>query len=232
MQCVILAGGLATRLGPLTEKVPKSMIAIKGKPFLEYQIDLLKKNDVDDIVLCIGHLGDQIENYFGNGGRLGVNIKYSYETAHLLGTGGAIRNALDLLDDAFFVLYGDSYLDISYKNVFDCFLQKGYPALLVVYRNSNKWDRSNVVLKGDLVVLYDKERQTADMEYIDYGLSVLSKSLVCEEIPQGMVFDLAQLYERLSLRGLLLGYQATNRFYETGSRQGLQEFEELVADKT
>jgi NDP-sugar pyrophosphorylase family protein len=208
------------------------MLAIKGKPFLEYQIDLLKNNGIDDIVLCIGHLGDQIESYFGDGGRLGAKIRYSHETLHLLGTGGAIRNAFDLLDDAFFVLYGDSYLDISYKDVFDCFLQKGYPALLVVYRNSNKWDKSNVVLKDDLVVLYDKNRQTTDMDYIDYGLSVLSKSLVCREIPQGVVFDLAQLYEGLSLRGLLMGYQAANRFYETGSTQGLREFEELVADRT
>lgn len=231
MQCVILAGGLATRLRPLIEKVPKSMIPIRGKPFLGYQIDLLRKNNVGDVLLCVGHLGDQIESYFDNGDRFGVNIKYSYETGQLLGTGGAIRNALDMLNDAFFVLYGDSYLDISYKDVFNHFLQSDYPALLVVYRNVNQWDKSNVVFKNGLIELYDKEIQTAQMEYIDYGLAVMSKSLVCKEIPQGVFFDLAHLYKKLSLRKMLLGYEASNRFYETGSKHGLREFERLVADE-
>jgi len=227
MQCVILAGGIATRLRPITEKIAKSMVRIKDKPFLEYQIELLRKNDVANIILCIGYLGKQIEDYFENGKKFGVEIKYSYEKEQLLGTGGTMRNALDLLNNNFFVLYGDSYLDINYRKAYNYFLKINYPALLVVYKNENKWDKSNVVFKDGIVEMYNKKNQIHEMEYIDYGLSILSKDII-EEIPKDTFYDLADLYKDLAKRKNLGGYEVFNRFYEIGSVKGLEDFENFI----
>lgn len=228
MQCVILAGGLATRLRPLTEKIPKSMVPIDGKPFLQYQLDLLQKNDVKDVLLCVGYLGRQIEEYFGDGSQFNVNIRYSFEAQHLLGTGGALRNAIDLLEDRFFVLYGDSWLNIDYKNVYKKALLSGSPAVLVIYKNQSRWDKSNVVIKDGFVTVYNKNHLTPEMQYIDYGLSVLSKSIVLERIPAGVFYDLAETYKTLACEGKLAACEVFKRFYETGSMRGLKEFSELV----
>jgi len=230
MQCVILAGGLATRLRPITNKIPKSMIKIKDKSFLEYQIELLRRNDISEIILCVGYLGEQIEEYFVNGKKLGVNIKYSYENEQLLGTGGAIRNALDLLNNYFFVLYGDSYLNVNYKEIYSYFLKNNYSALLVIYKNDNKWDRSNVVFKDGIVEIYDKDNYIPEMEFIDYGLSILSKR-VLKRIPKNINYDLANLYKGLSVEKKLAGYEVLGRFYEIGSKNGLKEFENYIKEK-
>lgn len=227
MQCLILAGGLATRLRPITKSIPKSMVKVLGKPFLEYQIGLLVRNGVRDILLCVGHLGEQVENYFGDGNKFGITIKYSYEKGRLLGTGGAIRNAIGSLGDEFFVLYGDSYLDINYEEVREHFSKVSCPALLVVYRNENKWDSSNVILKNRIVEVYDKENHTSGITHIDYGLSVLSKAVI-EDIPKGVPYDLADLYKDLSSRRKLAGHEVFNRFYEIGSLNGLKEFESFI----
>lgn len=230
MQGVILAGGLATRLRPITNKIPKSMIKIKNKPFLEYQIELLRRNDINEIILCVGYLGEQIEDYFGNGKKFGVNIKYSYENEQLLGTGGAIRNTLDLLSNYFFVLYGDSYLNVNHKEIYNYFLKINYPVLLVIYKNNNKWDRSNVVFKDGIVEIYDKNNCIPEMEFIDYGLSILSKRIV-KRIPKNVKYDLANLYKGLSVEKKLAGYEALERFYEIGSKNGLREFENYIKGK-
>ena len=230
MQCVVLAGGLATRLRPITEKIPKSMVDVKDRPFLQYQVDLLKRSDVKDIILCVGYLGEQIESFFGNGEKFGVKIRYSYEKEQLLGTAGAIRNAIDLLDDKFFILYGDSYLDINYKEVLDYFSKVNYPALLVVYRNENKWDASNVIFNNGFIEVYDKEKQIPGVKHIDYGLSVLSMGVI-EDIPKGVPYDLADLYKDLSSRKKLAGYEVFNRFYEIGSKNGLKEFEDFIEER-
>jgi len=230
MQCVILAGGLATRLRPITNKISKSMIKIKNKPFLEYQIELLRRNNISEIILCVGYLGEQIERYFGNGKQLSVNIKYSYENEQLLGTGGAIRNTFDLLNNYFFVLYGDSYLNVNYKEIYNYFLKINYPALLVIYKNNNKWDRSNVIFKDGIVKVYDKNNYAPEMKYIDYGLCVLSKKIV-KEIPENIFYDLADLYKGLSTEKKLAGYEVLERFYEIGSKEGLKEFENYIKEK-
>lgn len=230
MQCVILAGGLGTRLRPIINKIPKSMIKIKNKPFLEYQIELLRKNDINEIILCVGYLGEQIEDYFGNGKKLGVNIKYSYENKQLLGTGGAIRNTLDLLSNYFFVLYGDSYLNVNYKEIYNYFLKVNYHALLVIYKNNNKWDKSNVMFKDGIVEIYDKNNYIPEMEFIDYGLSILSKRIVMR-IPKNVGYDLANLYKDLSEEKKLAGYEVLERFYEIGSKEGLKEFENYIKEK-
>jgi NDP-sugar pyrophosphorylase family protein len=141
---VILAGGLATRLRPLTERIPKALVEVVGRPFLEHQIELLKRNEITDIILCVGYLGEMIEQRYGNGDALGVRIRYSFDGARLLGTGGAIKKALPLLPDSFFVLYGDSYLPVDYQAVAAAFWKAGRPALMTVYANCDAWDTSNV----------------------------------------------------------------------------------------
>lgn len=205
------------------------MLRIKNKPFLCYQIDLLRKNNVSEIVLCVGYLGEQIEEYFGDGSKFGVRITYSYEREQLLGTAGAMRNAVDLLGDDFFVLYGDSYLDVDYERIGNHFLTIDYTVLLTVFKNRNKWDRSNVVFKNGVVRLYDKKRQDPQMEYIDYGLAVLSKSVLAD-VPQGKPADLADVYKKLAAENKAAGFEVHNRFYEIGSTAGLREFEELISE--
>jgi len=227
MQCVILAGGLATRLKPITEAIPKSMVPVHGKPFLEYQVSLLRENGVRDIVMCVGYLSEQIVAYFGDGKLFGVRIRYSCETEKLLGTGGAITHAVPLLGDHFFVMYGDSYLDVDFGKVAAHFSKCKYPALLVVYKNEGKWDTSNVVFWNDRVVLYDKKNRVPEMNYIDYGLCILSRSLLTH-LPQGTKWDLGDLYGRLANEGQLGGYEVFSRFYEIGSKEGLREFEAHV----
>ena len=228
MQCVILAGGLATRLKPITEKIPKAMVPVNGRPFLEYQLELLRKNGIDDIVLCVGYLADRIVSYFGDGSAFDVNLRYSYEHDELLGTGGAIRNALSMLNERFFVLYGDSYLDIVYAYVCREYEKKNCPAMLVVYQNEGRWDTSNVVFVDGWVRVYNKTRPVQQMRYIDYGLSILSRSLF-ENMPAIQKWDLSVLYTALAADGKMAGFEVHKRFYEIGSKNGLREFSEIVA---
>ena len=228
MQMVILAGGLGARLRPLTNEMPKVLIPVNGKPFLHHQIELLKEHGIRDIVLCVGHLGDQIRAYFGEGDRLGVRILYSEERGILLGTAGALKNAEPLLEDDFFLLYGDSYLPVDYRKVMRYFGRSGGLGLMVVYRNANRYERSNVTVNDGRVVVYDKEGRTPGMEYINYGLSVLRKEAL-GLVPAGQPFSQEELYRLLIEHRELLAWQAKHRFYEIGSRQGLAEFRSLVA---
>ena len=225
---VILAGGLGTRLRPLTSEVPKALIPIAGKPFLHYQIDLLKGQGIRDIVLCVGHLGQQVRDYFGDGRWLGVRIRYSEENGHLLGTAGAIKKAERLLSDEFFLVYGDSYLMIDYREVMRYFRRFERLALMVVWKNVDRFERSNVMVEGNLVTAYDKEQQSPGMAYINYGLSVLRKDALVF-IPPGRFFIQEQFYQILIDQGELLAFEVEQRFYEIGSPTGLKEFEMLVA---
>tara|TARA_B100001142_G_scaffold327040_1_gene383760 strand:- start:792 stop:1505 length:714 start_codon:yes stop_codon:yes gene_type:complete len=226
-QCLILAGGLATRLRPITENIPKAMVPVDGKPFIEYQIELLEKVGIKDIILCIGYKGHMIKEHFKDGSSLGVNIRYSEEES-LLGTGGAIRNAINLLNDKFFILYGDAYLNIDYKKIIDYVESLNCHALLSVYKNEGNFDTSNVSFIDNKHVLYDKESPQEDMKYIDYGMSVLTKKVIEEYIPEGEVYDLANCYNQLSKERLLVGYEVKERFYEIGSFSGLQEFKDYI----
>ena len=230
MQCVILAGGLATRLRPVTDAIPKSMVPVAGRPFLEYQLQLLKKHDICDIVLCVGHLHEQITAYFGNGNAFGVSISYSYETAELLGTGGALRNALPLLDEKFFVMYGDSYLPVDFSAVWQFSQGHGTAPLMVVYHNCSRYDVSNVVFRDGMVRVYDKRQRTPEMAYIDYGLLVLHSEMFMG-IPAGCTFDLAELLTAVAAQGHLRGYEVHERFFEIGSHDGLREFERYIREQ-
>ena len=172
----ILAGGLATRLHPVTERIPKALVEINGEPFLAHQLRLLRARGIDRVVLCIGQLGEQIREYAGDGARFGLAIDYSLDGPVLLGTAGAVRQALPLLGDAFFVLYGDSYLPCSYGDVARGFPRGGQPGLMTVYRNEGRWDTSNVEFADGRILAYDKENRTPRMQHIDYGLGVFSRA--------------------------------------------------------
>jgi NDP-sugar pyrophosphorylase family protein len=227
MQVAILAGGLATRLRPLTETIPKSMVMVQGRPFLEYQLEFLKKGGITDVLLCVGFLGEQIESHFGDGSRFGVTITYSKEEGGLLGTAGALRNAFDQLDDVFYVMYGDSYLFLDFGEIWRFFHRFNKSGLMVVYKNENKYDTSNVSISGDFVQKYSKTEQTPDMTYIDYGVSLLRK-IVIESIPFNEYYALETVFSSLIARKELLSFPVQTRFYEIGSKEGLREFQDYI----
>ncbi len=230
MQMVIIAGGLGTRLRPLSNRVPKSLIEVQGKPFLEYQIGLLKRNGINDIVLCVGHLAKQIKDHFGDGKEFGVNIKYSEEDKALLGTAGALKKAEPLLEEKFFVMNGDSYLPLDYAEVMSYFKGRDRLALLVVYKNYNQYDRSNVVIDADMVKVYSREKQMPGMIYIHAGLSVITREAL-SLIPVGQTVSQDELWSELVSQNELLAFETHNRFYEVGSFSGLEEFRQLMGQK-
>jgi NDP-sugar pyrophosphorylase family protein len=226
----MLAGGLATRLRPMTETIPKSLIMVADEPFVAHQLRLLRRESVERVVLCVGHLGAMIRDYVGDGQGFGLEVSYSFDGEQLLGTGGALRRALPLLGTAFFVLYGDSYLDIDYRAVLSAFDHSGARALMTVYRNDGRWDTSNVQFDGSRVVRYDKRVPTPDLRYIDYGLGILSAQVLAEKSAEE-AFDLADVYAALAASGQLAGYEATRRFYEIGTPDGLAETDKHLRKK-
>jgi NDP-sugar pyrophosphorylase family protein len=223
----ILAGGLATRLRPITEKIPKSLVQVADRPFLAHQIELLKSRGLTHLVLCVGHLGEMIQKDFGDGSAFGVSLQYSFDGPRLLGTGGAVRKALPMLGDQFFVLYGDSFLPIDYAGVAQSFKSSGKPALMTVYANAGRFDTSNVWFENGQIKVYDKRNLRPEMRYIDYGLSAF-KTSVFESVPDDKAFDLADVLRDLSVRGELAGYEVAKRFYEIGSPAGLAELDHLL----
>jgi len=218
----ILAGGLATRLRPLTESIPKSLIEIAGKPFAIHQVELLQRHGITEIVFCVGHLGEKIKTALGNGSSFGVHLEYVFDGPVLLGTGGALRKALPLLGEAFFVLYGDSYLDCDYATIETAFWAGGKLGLMTVFRNLDQWDRSNILFKEGQIQRYDKTHCNPDMEYIDYGLGVL-QAKVFNTYAENIPVDLVQIYQDLIARGELAAFEVTQRFYEIGSQATLEE---------
>ncbi len=223
LSCVaVLAGGLGTRLKPHTEKIPKALVEVAGEPFVAHQLRLLKREGMRDVVLCLGHLGEQVTEFVGDGSRFGLAVKYSFDGDRLLGTGGALRKASALLGDAFFILYGDSYLDTKFSPVAAHFRTSGAKGLMTVFRNDDRWDQSNVVFRGDRIERYSKTEKTPDMHYIDYGLGILRQEALAAYSGE-KAFDLAEVYQALVARGELAGYEVKERFYEIGSQAGLEE---------
>ncbi len=228
VQIVILAGGKATRMYPMTKTIPKSMIEINGKPFLEHQIDLLKKNQITNIVLCIGNLSKQISDHFGDGAKFGVSIKYSIEEDDdLLGTAGALKNAQNLLNDEFFFMYGDSYLPISFRDIQIFFRKSNKIGLMTVYKNENKFDNSNISIQGDVVSAYDKTGKTQNLQFIDYGLLVFKKKIL-DFIAPNQQIDLETPIKQLIKEKSLGFYEVKERFYEIGSISGIKDFENYI----
>ena len=235
MQCVILAGGLGTRIKGRSGDLPKALIPVLGKPFIVYQLEWLARQNVRRIVLSIGHRGAAIARAVGDGSQFGLSITYCDEGEDLRGTGGALRLAADrgLLDAGFFVLYGDSYLPIELAPLWHK-SESGRVATMAIMRNRGRWDRSNVVYRDGKLLLYDKSAGDAaenNMEYIDYGVSVLRRGIIMENIGANDVSDLSTLLNRLSRDGRLRGHEVFERFYEIGSPQGLEEFEDHVRNQ-
>ena len=227
----ILAGGLATRLRPITETIPKALVDVAGQPFIARQLWYLRAQGVYKVVLCIGYLGEMIEAVVGNGSKFGLDVSYSPDGPVLLGTGGAIKKALPMLGDQFFVLYGDSFLPVDFGVVEQAYLASGLDALMTVLKNGDQWDKSNALFSNGKLLEYNKRAPLPDMTYIDYGLGVVS-ARVLDAYPAALPFDLADVYQALSMQGQLAGLEVHERFYEIGSHRGLKETEAYFLTKT
>lgn len=221
----ILAGGLGQRLAERTAHTPKPLVDVAGEPFLFHQLRLLAQHGAQRVVLCVGYLGEMIEERVGSA-RYGITIDYSYDSPHLDGTLGAIRRALPLLGDRFLVLYGDTYLRLDYGAVVAGWIRSNAPALMTVLRNEGRWDTSNVVYSEHRVLVYDKQCLTSEMDWIDYGLGGLTSEAL--RAVDERERDLAALYRRLAQTGSLYGFLATERFYEIGTPTGLAETEAFL----
>lgn len=232
MQCVILAGGLGTRMWPETQTVPKTLLPVAGQPFAAYQLAWLARSGIDDVVYCIGHLGGLIRAYVGDGSAWQVSVRYVDESDRLRGTAGALRLALDAgaLEEDFLVLYGDSWLQVDPAAVLQVLREGGEPALMTVFRNDGRFDASNVVLDGTRVLRYAKglANPPPEMRWIDYGLLALRRPVIAERVPAGQPFDLGPVCESLAAEGLLAGLEVSSRFYEIGSVSGRDELEALL----
>jgi N-acetyl-alpha-D-muramate 1-phosphate uridylyltransferase len=224
----ILAGGLATRLRPLTETVPKSLLEVNGAPFAVHQLRLLQAKGIRRVVLCVGHLGTLVQRAIGDGFSLGLEVDYSFDGPVLLGTAGAIRNALPKLGNSFFVMYGDSYLPCDYAAIARNFESAEGLAMMTVFRNEGKWDTSNVEFDAGTILAYSKTNRTPRMRYIDYGLGVF-RAQPFKDLPAGKASDLTELYTDLLQRKQLAAFEVRERFYEIGSPAGLRETAEFLA---
>jgi NDP-sugar pyrophosphorylase family protein len=234
-QCVILAGGLGTRMRLFTDEIPKALIPVNSVPFVDHQLRWLAAHGVETALFCIGHRGRQLRDHVGDGSRFGVRVCYVDEGEHLRGTAGALRLALEegALEESFLLTYGDSYLPVDFGEFARAFDRSDAAAMMAVFRNRGLWDRSNVIVSDGRVALYDKRRSdaaAAGMEYIDYGLSAMRRSVVEERVPPGVSFDLADLLHDLSIEGRLAAYEVATRFYEVGSPQGLADLERFLVD--
>jgi NDP-sugar pyrophosphorylase family protein len=223
----ILAGGLAKRLRPITESIPKALVEIDGEPFLAHQLRLLHRAGYRRVVMCAGYLGEQIRSYAADGSAFNLDLTYSFDGPTLLGTAGAIRRALPLLGDAFAVVYGDSYLTCDYAAAERHFLDSGKPGLMTVYRNEGQWDTSNVEFTGGRIVAYDKANRTPAMRHIDYGLGMFRRA-VFDAVPDDRPTDLVAVFQDLMRRNELAAWESPDRFYEIGSPEGIRGLEEFL----
>ncbi len=227
----LLAGGLATRLRPITEKIPKALVELAGRPFIDWQLDLLAENGIRHVVMCLGYLGEMVRDHCGDGSSRGLRLDYSFDGDKLMGTGGAILRAKPLLtNDAFWVMYGDSYMDIDYPAVLAAFQQSNADGLMTVLNNGNQWDTSNVIFRDGQLIRYDKKNRSPDMHHIDYGVGLLRTS-VLSRIPDDRPFDLAELYTALVAEKRMIGYEVHQRFYEIGTPSSLEEARQYLATR-
>ncbi len=218
---------MATRLRPITEKIPKLLVEVAGEPFFSHQLRLLKNAGLTRLVLCVGYLGEKIVELYGDGSKWGVHIDYVFDGPKLLGTAGALIHARPKLGEAFYVLYGDSYLPVDYRAIGDFFLRSGRLGLMTVYENRGRYDTSNVWFERGEIKLYDKTNKVPPMQHIDYGLG-LFRAAAFDGYPKQAVVDLAEIQKSLVARGELAGYEIGERFYEIGSHEGLNELDALL----
>ena len=228
---VILAGGLATRLGDVSRATPKALVDVNGEPFVLHQLRLLKTRGISQVLLCVGYLGEQIMERVGNGWNLGLTVQYSFDGPRLLGTGGAIKQALAKLDGpVFFVLYGDAYLECDYVAVQSAFESSGKLGLMTVFRNEGQWDASNIEFSDCRILAYDKKNPNPNMKYIDYGLGMFRKEAF-DSVPPDEPYDLATLQQNLIRGDQMAGLEVFERFYEIGSPAGLEETRQYLGSK-
>jgi len=223
----ILAGGLAKRLYPITKTIPKALVKVSGKPFIFHQLSYLRNQGIKKVVLCVGHLGEMIESFVGNGSRFDLKVTYSLDGPELLGTGGAIKKALPILGDHFFILYGDTFLPIRFDIVEQAYLSSNLLSLMTILKNNGQWDKSNVLYKDNRLIEYNKKNPSAEMNYIDYGLSVVSANIF-ESYTNKSFFDLSNVFQFLSIQKKLVGFEVYERFYEIGTLNSLKETEEYI----
>ena len=221
LSLAILAGGLSKRLGQKTANNPKALTDVAGKPFISRQLNYLSNQGIKDIVICTAHLGNQIKDYVGDGSRYNLKVLYSDDGDKLLGTGGSIKKASQILGENFFILYGDSFLPINFSLVEKAYFQQKKPVLMTVFKNNGHWDKSNAYFKNKCVI-YNKQNPKKDMDYIDYGLSVVNNSIF-DNFSYNNNFDIDVVFENLSNNGLLAGFEVQKRFYEIGSINGLSD---------
>ena len=226
-EVVILSGGPATRLRPITHDVPKALVSVADEPFIAHQLRLLKDKGIRKVVILAGYLGEQIKDFVKDGSAFGIEAAYSFDGEKLLGTGGAVKKALGMLGESFFLMYGDSYLDTDYKEINEHFLKQDKPALMTVLKNNDRWDKSNIEYRDGIIIGYDKRNPASRMEHIDYGLSLFKKeAFMNHEYPQ--VFGIDMLYHDLISDGKLAAYEVKERFFEIGSLNGLDETDKYL----
>lgn len=228
-QAVILAGGLGTRMLPRTERVPKLLLPVAGRPFAAWLLERLAAAGFDEALLCIAHLGEMIRDEVGDGRSFGIAVRYADEGPILLGTAGALRRALPDLAPTFLVTYGDSFLPFDYAApLADLALHPGAQGTMAVFRNDDRWDRSNTQIAGEIVVRYEKRARDAApdpaIDHIDYGATALRREVVAA-LPEGVPLGLDAVQRELAARGLLRALPASRRFFEIGSPEGLADLE-------
>lgn len=232
-QVVILAGGIGSRIQSIAGDCPKALIQVAGRPFIEHQFMLLARSELRDVLLCVGHLGDKIEHHISDGSAWGMRVQYARESpTHLLGTGGALINALPLLQETFMVMYGDSYLPIDYGAFGHAFAQCGHPAMMSVFRNAGQWDHSNTRVVNGLVSFYDKAAPSGVADYIDYGLTAFRREEIEAYRDHKLPLDMAVILKNLVARNALAAWEASQRFYEIGKPEGLRALEAVLAVPT
>lgn len=224
---IILAGGTATRLGALSQQIPKAMVEVAGAPFIDHQLRLLAEKGITEVVLSVSHLAEQIENFVRDGKQYELDVTYAYDGPIRLGTGGAIKAALHMVPDDFAILYGDTFLDIDYKPVFTAYKTSCQLGLMTVLLNDDNWDKSNVRYQNGIIEVYSKGDSLAGMRHIDYGLSILSKKCF-DDFPEGQNFDLTEVFQRRINEGQMAGYEVQQRFFEIGTPSSLRETEHYL----
>lgn len=228
---VILAGGLATRLRPWSTTIPKCLMKINDVPFIDYQLRLLQSQGIERVLLCLGYLGDFVMDFVGDGSQYGLQIDCSFDGQSLLGTAGAIKKALSLLENDFFVMYGDAYLNCDFAKVQKAYFEQNKLACMTVFKNENQWDQSNIEMLNNQIVRYEKQHPTKNMKHIDYGLGVFNK-VAFQIIPDDQPYDLATLYQQLLAKNELAAFEVNERFYEIGSFQGIEDFSQFIVHQS
>jgi NDP-sugar pyrophosphorylase family protein len=227
LSCLILAGGVGSRLRPTTDAIPKALVPVAQEPFIDLQLRWLGSEGVTDVVLSLGYRGALLRTHVGDGSHFGISVRYVDEGDHRRGTGGAVRLAVDkgAVGEVFFVLYGDAYLRVDFSAVEAAWRTSGLPALMTVLRNDNRWGASNACYRRGMVTLYDKTATNDAMHWADYGLLVMTAAAVRKRIPPDLTVDLGLALRALSIDRELAGFPVNRRFYEVGSPEGIRQLE-------